>query len=92
MVRLRLRQMQTKLLPQSLPKLFKKVNCIVRSVLSTNLAKQMKKREKEPYLPRAIFESCLVPSAPKRPQKRAASLLKNRTPVGRYRCVGAQQK
>ena len=41
-------------------------------------------RKKEPCLPRAIFESCLVPSAPKR-----AASLKNRTPVGR--CVGAQQ-
>ena len=48
------------------------------------------KNERKPCLQRAIFELTLVPSTPKRPEKRAAVLLKNRTPVGPY--VGAQQK
>ena len=84
--------MQTKLLQKSLLKLFKKVTFTVRSVGSPTIATNLvrwKTREK-PCLQRAIFELTLVPSAPKRPEKRAAVLLKNRTPVGPY--VGAQQK
>ena len=48
------------------------------------------KNERKTVPANAIFELTLVPSGPKRPEKRAAVLLKNRTPVGPY--VGAQQK